>query len=132
MRLRGRALVSVSGRIRCAGEFARRKFARGWFRWVVRVSARLLRQPRASMSVAPVIAARRLAQKQRVRQLYRHALKHLMSWAVQREVFYDEVSRLPPSLPPRDQEHTFPVGTDALRLLFDGSTISFELSIEFD
>lgn len=32
------------------------------------------------------------AQRVRAMQLYRHALKNVISWAVRREIFYEEVS----------------------------------------
>ena len=35
----------------------------------------------------------RALQKQRVLHLYRHSLKTILYWAVQREIWYDEVTR---------------------------------------
>jgi NADH dehydrogenase (ubiquinone) 1 beta subcomplex subunit 9 len=41
--------------------------------------------------------ARRAAQKERVRLLYRRALKDTLNWAVHRHLFYQDVSSPPPS-----------------------------------
>lgn len=46
------------------------------------------------MSVAAYLA-RRAAQKERVRILYRRALKDTLNWAVHRHLFYDDVSSSP-------------------------------------
>ncbi|XP_061368394.1 NADH dehydrogenase [ubiquinone] 1 beta subcomplex subunit 9 [Gastrolobium bilobum] len=48
------------------------------------------------MSITSTVAyvARRAAQKERVRILYRRALKDTLNWAVHRHLFYDDASRL--------------------------------------
>ena len=49
-----------------------------------------------AMSVTSMAAylARRAAQKERVRILYRRALKDTLNWAVHRHLFYDDVSSI--------------------------------------
>ncbi|KAJ0432567.1 putative NADH dehydrogenase [ubiquinone] 1 beta subcomplex subunit 9 [Helianthus annuus] len=46
------------------------------------------------MSGAASYLARRAAQKERVRILYRRALKDTLNWAVHRHLFYPDVSTL--------------------------------------
>ncbi|GJN39343.1 hypothetical protein PR202_gb28454 [Eleusine coracana subsp. coracana] len=54
-----------------------------------------------SMATTAGYLARRAAQKERVRLLYRRALKDTLNWAVHRHLFYQDVSFLPspPPLP---------------------------------
>ncbi|XP_077240487.1 LYR family of Fe/S cluster biogenesis protein [Tasmannia lanceolata] len=46
------------------------------------------------MSGAVTYVARRAAQKERVRILYRRALKDTLNWAVHRHLFYEDASNL--------------------------------------
>jgi hypothetical protein len=54
------------------------------------------------MSTTAGFLARRAAQKERVRLLYRRALKDTLNWAVHRHLFYQDVSSLPFPLHPPD------------------------------
>lgn len=45
-----------------------------------------------SITSTAAYVARRAAQKERVRILYRRALKDTLNWAVHRHLFYDDVS----------------------------------------
>ncbi|TKY45797.1 NADH dehydrogenase of ubiquinone 1 beta subcomplex subunit 9 [Spatholobus suberectus] len=47
-----------------------------------------------SMASTAAYLARRAAQKERVRILYRRALKDTLNWAVHRHLFYDDASNL--------------------------------------
>lgn len=51
------------------------------------------------MASTAAYLARRAAQKERVRILYRRALKDTLNWAVHRHLFYDDVSFI----------HSFPI-----------------------
>ncbi|KAF5443850.1 hypothetical protein F2P56_036376, partial [Juglans regia] len=57
---------------------------------------RVYRERERGMSVASTAAyaARRAAQKERVRILYRRALKDTLNWAVHRHLFYQDASDL--------------------------------------
>ncbi|MGI4421845.1 NADH dehydrogenase [ubiquinone] 1 beta subcomplex subunit 9, partial [Klebsiella pneumoniae] len=46
------------------------------------------------MSASASYLARRAAQKERVRILYRRALKDTLNWAVHRHLFYQDASEL--------------------------------------
>uniref|UniRef100_I1JSJ0 NADH dehydrogenase [ubiquinone] 1 beta subcomplex subunit 9 n=1 Tax=Glycine max TaxID=3847 RepID=I1JSJ0_SOYBN len=46
------------------------------------------------MASTAAYLARRAAQKERVRILYRRALKDTLNWAVHRHLFYDDASNL--------------------------------------
>jgi hypothetical protein len=52
-----------------------------------------------SMATTAGFLARRAVQKERVRLLYRRALKDTLNWAVHRHLFYQDVSSLPPFPP---------------------------------
>ncbi|KAF1893676.1 hypothetical protein Lal_00002186 [Lupinus albus] len=52
------------------------------------------REREMSLTSSTAYLARRAAQKERVRILYRRALKDTLNWAVHRHLFYDDASNL--------------------------------------
>ncbi|KAJ7558725.1 hypothetical protein O6H91_04G053100 [Diphasiastrum complanatum] len=72
----------LGGSTKHKGQFQSRAKARGEER----------RGEMSAMSAS--IAAQRALQKQRVRLLYRRSLKNVLSWAMDRDLFYNEATKL--------------------------------------